>query len=550
MKQIILFVTALLILSGCMKEEIDLEKVNSDSFDPSFAIPIGNITLKLDRLNDKTNRFLKINSTTGILEFVYQSEAIDLKFSDFYNISNQSVSTSTSMNSTQVAAFNLVPLSSTYNYSSSNVAAITVPFSEQLDSLIIKNGSLNINISSTYTHDISIVLTIPSLVKNGVVYSTTIPLNYTSSTPVTNTIALPLSGYTIDLTDGGVTNNTLRFNYSTTLTKGVALATTSESISFNSGFILSQVEVAHGYFGNRTITNTDTVQYDLFNSAFGGTISLADPRIEFDFFNSTGVSFDANFTSISAPDNTVIQNIGGPGLTSIPIIPKASFVGDSTITNHRIDNFNTSPTITAVLNEQPTKLAFSTSVQLNPGGVTKNFITEESRLWANTRFVVPLNGRADGFSLTDTNTTILEDAIGLDSSSAERLKKVTLRLMVTNGLPISSSIQAYFLDSSNTVLDSLFSGGTQAIFGAGTVNFSVPITDINYGRVISPAKRTVDIVMTKEQYQSLVVNKQSKVVYKVKFNTIGSSTLKNVKFFPQDYVDLKLFAKVDLTISF
>ena len=550
MKKTILIIASLVFLIGCMKEEIDLTKVNTDSFDPSFAIPIGNVTLKLDEINDQANRFLKINPTTGVFEFIYQSEAVELNFGDLFRLPNQSISTTSSMSASQVSAFNLVPLGSTYSYSNSNVGTFSLPSSEQLDSLLLKNGSLDINISSTYTHDISIILNIPSLVKNGIAFDTTILLNYTSTTPVTGNLNLPLAGYTLDLTDGGVTNNTIRFNYNTTLTKGATPATTSESISFNSGFTFSEIEVAYGYFGNRILTENDTLEYDLFKNSFGGTVSIADPRIDLEYINSSGLSFRANFNSISAPENTIIQNIGGPGLTSMPIITKASFVGDSTITNHTIDNNNTSPTITDILNELPTKLAFSASVELNPGGVTKNFISEDSRFSARTKLTIPLNGRADGFSLTDTNSTVLEDALGIDSSDAENLKKVTLRMLVTNGLPISSSIQAYFLDSNNIVLDSLFSGGTQSIFGAGTVNFSVPITDINYGKVITPAKRSVDIIMTKEQYQSLQTNKQSKMVYKVSFNTIGSSTLKNVKFFPEDYVDLKLSAKVDLTISF
>lgn len=550
MKNFLILIASLLIISSCMKDEVELQKINSDSFDPSLAIPLGNVTLQLDRINNTSNRFLEINPTTGAFEFVYQSEAVNLNFGDLINIPNQSVSSSTSMNSSEVAAFNLVPLGATYGYSNSNVMAFTVPSSEQLDSVIIKTGSLDINVSSTYAHDVSIVLTIPSLLKNGIVFDTTILLNYISSTPVTSVINLPLDGYTLNLTDSGTTVNTIRFNYNTTLTKGAASATTSESITLNSGFTLSQIESVHGYFGNRTITESDTVDYDLFKNSFGGTVSLADPRIEFQFINSSGVSFNANFTSISAPENTIIQNIGGPGLTGIPTIAAANFVGDSTITNHTIDNNNTTPTLTDLLNELPTKLAFSAAVQLNPGGITKNFISEDSKLRASTKFTLPLYGRADGFSLTDTNFTVLEDAIGIDSSSAENLKKVTLRLIVTNGLPISASIQAYFLDSNNTVLDSLFSEGIQSIFGAGTVNFSVPTTDINYGKVLTPAIRSVDIVMTKEQYQSLVSNNQSKMAYKIKFNTIESSAMRNVKFFPQDYVDLKLSAKVDLTLSF
>ena len=291
MKNVLFCIICLMIVSGCVKEKIDLRKVNSDSFDPSFAIPIGNVKMQLDRLNDQSNRFLRVNSTSGILEFVYQNGNVDLKFSDFYNIPSQSVSAITSMDASQVAAFNLVPTGLTYSYSSSDTSLFTVASSEELDSMIIKNGSLNLAVSSTYSHDISIVVTIPSLIKNGVIFSDTIPLNYTSSVPVTNMVNLSLSGYTVDLTDGGTAFNTLRFNFNTTITKGATPATTAEAITFTSGFTLSEIESAHGYFGNRTITETDTVEYDLFGNVFGGSVSLADPRIELDLYNSTGISF-------------------------------------------------------------------------------------------------------------------------------------------------------------------------------------------------------------------------------------------------------------------
>lgn len=549
MKKIMLVSLSCFLLSGCIKEEINLQKVNSDSFDPSFAIPIGNVKLQLGRINDRSDRFLEVNSSTGLLELIFKNRTFDLGFNDFFIVPNQSLSTSTSMNASQVSAFNTTGLGSTYNFSSSNVASISVPSAELLDSILVNNGNLNITVSSTYAHDISIVLTIPSLVKNGIPYSTTIPLNYVATIPVTNTANLSLAGYTIDLTDGGVTDNTIRFNYNTTLTKGVSSATTAEAISFTSNYTLTQIDEVHGYFGNRTINRQDTISYDLYGNILGGTISFAEPRIELAIYNSTGISFDADFTSISAPDNTINQNMGGPGLTSIPIISKSLTIGDSTLTNHIIDNSNTVPTLSTMLDEKPKRFAYGSSVQFNPGGLTNNFITRDSRLWASTKFVLPLNGWGSGFSLTDTNKTSIENSIGLDSVEAENIKKLTLRIITTNRLPVSATIQAYFLDSTNLVLDSLFISGASPIIGAGTVNFSVPTTDPNYGRVISPSTRTIDVEMTKDQYQKLVGKNQTKIVYKVNSNTIGSSTMKNVKIFPEDYVNVKLSAKLDLTIS-
>ena len=104
-------------------------------------------------------------------------------------------------------------------------------------------------------------------------------------------------------------------------------------------------------------------------------------------------------------------------------------------------------------------------------------------------------------------------------------------------------------DDNNNVLDSLFVAGSQEILEAGTVNFSVPTSDVNYGRVTSPGKKTVDVILTKEQYKGLLANNQAKILYSAKFNTIENAALKNVKFFPQDYIDIKVSAKVDLTLS-
>jgi hypothetical protein len=549
MKYSLLIFTVITFFSGCVKEEIDIQNINSDSFDPSFATPIGNATFQIGRINDRTNRFLEVNPNTGVLEFSFDSPSFSYGISDFNIFPNQTISSSTAMNSSQVAAFNSLPTGSSYNFQTSNSNIITLPSSELLDSVIINNGVLSINILSNYTHSLSVVVTIPSLVKNGIVYSTIVPLNYVSTTPVTATVNLQLAGYKLDLTDGGITNNSIRISYNTTAIKGPSTANTSESVNFNLNLVLNEVEKIHGYFGNRVLTLDDTLDIDFLKGVTGGTINFADPRIELSVINEIGIPFDAVFTSISAWENTINQNIGGPGLTSIPLISAPNLIGDSTITNHLINNGNTTPILTAIINERPTKIAYSTAVQLNPNGITNNFITLSSRLQANAKFVIPLNGYGDGFQLSDTNSTKLEDIIGLDSTGSENLKGLTIRILATNGMPLEVGLQLYFLDNNNFLIDSLFTSGYTSILAPGTVNFSVPVTAPNYGKLISPSSKIFDIVISKDKYQKLIANNQAKIVYQTKMNTTGSSTMKNIKIFPEDYVKLKVSAKIDLKIS-
>ncbi len=546
-KTIILLLPALLLFS-CLKDEVNLNRINSDAFNPSFALPIASAKLQVGRLNEKGNRFLEVNPTTGILEFAYLSEAYKLGFSDIYQVQNQGVNTSVSMPASVVSAFNSSSTGTSTSFSSSNTATLSVSGSEQLDSILIQNGNLNLSVSSTYAHNISITLTVPSLVKNGVVYTKVVPLNYTGTLPVTATINDLLDGYKIDATDGGATNNTLRFNYAVTVTKGVTPATGVESIDFNFNIGLNSIDKVFGYFGNATKNYTDSVEYDIFDNIFGGTLSFADPRIELTVFNSTGIDVDANFTSITAPDNSVNTNLGGPGLTNIPVIMGATIVGDSTITNHTIDNSNTSPTLTTIMDEKPSKFIFATSFQYNPSGVTKNFVTQNSEIRAASKFVIPLDLYGNDFNLNDTNNTDIEDVFGVSEADADNINKITLRMFVINKLPIEAKLQVYFTDSSNQLLDSLFDNGSQMILGRAAVNFTVPSTDPSYGKVIGATTKTVDAIMTKEKYKRLLQSNSSKIIFRASTNTVDAASMRYVKIFPEDYIDIKLSAKLDLNV--
>ena len=549
MKNIFLSISIFLFISGCVKEKIDLDNINSDSFDPSFAIPIGNVKLQLGRINDRADRVLEVNATTGLLELVYLNSIFESQFLDFYQLPNPILSGNSSMNAAEVAVFNSTPLGSSYNINTSNPSMISVTNSEQMDSLLIQTGSLSLTFNSTYSHSVNLTVTIPSLRKNGVIYSANVPLIYSGSTPVSNTASLNLDGYTLDLTDAGTTSNTVRVNINAVFTKGAGAANTSESIGYTANFNLSQVSAAFGYLGNRTISYQDSVNIDLNNNFLGGAVSFADPRLELEIINSTGIPFQCQFNSIVAIGNVSNPNISGPGLTSIPFINKAFQLGDSTITNHLIDNSNTSPTLTTIFGERLTALNYNASIQMNPNGATSNFVANVSKIAINSKIAIPLNGWGNGFKINDTTSTNLQDVIGIDTSDAKNLKQITLRISTTNGLPLESEMQIYFLNNNNVLLDSLFVSGSKQILAAPTINFSGSPSSSNYGKVLTPKKSTVDVVLTKDQYLNLIRFGQEKLVYSIKINTINSSVPNNVKIFPEDFVSLKVSAKVDLQVA-
>ncbi|MEN8927528.1 MAG: hypothetical protein ABF242_10445 [Flavobacteriales bacterium] len=548
MKQTFLSLFSILLLAGCVKEELNLSNINSDTFNPSFALPVASARLQVGRINESGNRFLEVNPTTGILEFSYLSEAFRVGFSDIYQVNSQAFNTSVGMPSGTVSTFNASALGTSATFSASNTAAITVPGPELLDSIIVQNGNLNIALSSGFAHTTSVTLTIPSLVRNGIPFSAVIPLTYSGTVPVSATLSASIDGYTVDLTDAGTATNTVRFNYSVAITRGATPVTGTESIDFNFSLGLNRVDRAFGYFGNTVKTDNDTVEFDLFGNLFGGTLSFANPRMEFTIINTTGVDIDADFTSVSAPENTIIQNIAGPGLTAIPTIVAAASIGDSTITSHLIDNSNTSPSISQLMNEKPSKFAFATRFQFNPSGFTQNFITQNSKIEAQSKLVIPLDLYGSDFALSDTNNSDIEDVFGISEQDAENIDKITLRLNVTNRLPIEAGLQVYFADNLNGIIDSLFDAGTQMILNGATVNFSVPVTDPNYGKAISAENNTLDIIMTQAKYVKLIQAGSEKIIFKASINTVDAALMKYVKIFPEDYIDIKVSAKLDLNV--
>ena len=549
MKKIILYFGLILLVFSCIKKEIELTNLQTESFDPSFAIPIGSLKLELGTVQDElTNSFLQINPTTGGMEFVVLDQTlIDYAVSDIFTIPNQSFNTQVGIPSSAVVGFNLAPMGTTADFKDSITSSFAFSNGELMDSLILEIGRLNLAVSSTFPHNAVITLTIPALKNNGVSFTKTYNLNYGSTIPVTASSVESLDGFTMDLTNGGVSNNTLEFKYSVTMTKSSAVAITgSEAISLTMGIEIDELELARGYFGNTAVNVSDSIEIGVFDASFSGDLSFASPRLEMSTYNMTGIPLGVNFNSFTMPNNTINKVLTGPGLTGHPVVPAAVNIGDTTETFHQIDNSNTSPQLYLFLQEKPNLIKYSAGLQLNPGGVTQNFIGKDSRVWANARFVLPLDARVKGFVLEDTTNTSLEEIIGIGASDANSIKKILIRIIADNALPIETKLQAYFTDSNNVLIDSLFDAGSQDLLRGATVNFSLPANHPDYGKVTSASRSIVDISVTGKKYTKLIEHKASKIVYKATTNTAGA--MNHVKFTPDNYVKLKISAKVDINV--
>lgn len=536
------------IAQGCIKKEIELQKLESEAFDPSFATSLGGATFNLGRLESHyVDDHFEYNASTGLLEYVYYKRLFELGLIDMFSIPAMNATASFGMPGADQSTMNFGGAGTVVNFSNQSTTTFPVSNSEQIDSIIVRNGTMNINLSSDFAHDGVIDIIIPSLKLNGVAFTTTLNLDYVATVPVTASLTnFDLSGYTIDLTDGGTTDNTARFAFNVQMTSSGAPIVGTESLDFTIDFTVDTLQEAHGYLGAYTnILAQDTMYIDLFENLNGGSIHVEEPIINLKIYNNTGIEVQTNFNTIFSSDNNG-NNLTGVGL-NLPLINRAINVGDTAITNDSIDKTNSN--IVQVIDLAPNGLIYDASSNTNPGGVTQNFITYDAALWCDAKLRLPLYGWGNDFTFTDTTDADLDNILGVDSADAENIKQVDLRLIVDNGLPIEAKIQVYFADTNNNVLDSLFNTANgEDIIRRANVNFSVPNTNPAYGTVNSSVRKITDIVIDKNRFNNLSNNGAKKIIYKAQGLTNDAPT-ENVKFQPSNSLIMKLSTKVDLDIQ-
>lgn len=552
------FALALLVLLiGCKKQSIDLSNIESPELSPSFAIPLGFTNLNLGDLEKQLDgQDLVFNQGNQLFELVYQRDLFEFSAADYFQFTTQNFSNSFSAPPAIATALNAGGTGTTATWQQQLINTLALSNGEMIDSMRINSGNLSISVSSGFSHDITINLTSPYITApNGSAFNTTVNIDYQGIAPVSETVIVDLSNYTIDFTRNGTTTNEIELNATLNITSSGAPTTGSETISFNSAVTLNDYESVYGYFGQITANvNGQTDIANFYQNFNGGVLSLADPRLELFLYNTTGIEVATDFSGIfELADNTNIIN-SGSGLTTIPNLLPALFVGDTAVTSHTIDNSNTNPTLTNMLDQAPTEIIFATNSTLNPSGVSTNFLTKESKVWATANAVLPFFGYADNFTLSDTSDLDLEEQLALspqDNFTVEDVEKLTVRIITNNGLPVTGNVQLYFTDSLGVVLDSLFTTVTNGenILQGASINTSVPISNPNYGKVTMATEKVTDIVLEGEKLKKLIDLGSKKVIYKLRANTTEASSQTNIKFFPEYNLFIKVSAKIDFKLN-
>lgn len=545
MKKTMLLVGGLWLLnSSCTKDYFDKEKLDQAidqlQWDPEFAIPLVYSTYTIEDLladNDAASGVVQIGSDK-LVTLVYEDELLSLKAEDALQIPNQSFANSFSQ---PLPIPSYTGSSIAFNGTQSN--AFQVGSNNEFDSIHFKGGSLNLQFSSTFQHDVSINLSIPGAKSNGISFNQNVTLDYTGTTPVTQNVTVDLSGYVFDLTESGSTYNSLPINYNITVNGSGSPVNAGDQISFSGSLTNLAFAKIFGYIDMTPISaQPDSLELSIFSLAQGlGQFKLVNPSVHFTLTNSIGVPMNCSFNTLlglntfsgNTYDLTSNSQIPNP----LPIqSPNLSQIGQELSTNFSLNNQG----IIDLINDQPGFFIYGLNAATQSGAGHDNFVLDTSRFKVKARIEMPLYGIADIFTLRDTMDFSLNDSTSsngagsTDTSLALDLVSLTLKTIIKNGFPMDVSMQAYFLNSQGFIIDSLLNNFT-----------TIPSAQVDAsGRVTTPGLLTIDSEYTKARV--LAFDGIKKLVLVAKATTLNNAT-QDVKIFSDYQLSVKMGVKAKLT---
>lgn len=414
------------------------------------------------------------------------------------------------------------------------VTSINMPNGEQINTIILKQGTIAYDIDYGIRENAQIILTLPTVTKNGIPFTQTININsnHISATNVTG--SFDLSGYTFDLTNGNTSSNYLAANIQASVISSNMAVPIDTSDAVSADITISNIAFSYvdGYFGNQSINvPIDTLAFDLFKKSLGMNVSLADPQITLKLKNSVGIPVNGDLSALAVIGENG-STVPFTGIANPLVINSPSVVGQSATTNIVINKNTTN--ITSVLTSNPKSIIYGLIGTANPNGNQGlNFLTDSSAISVSMDMDVPLYGSVSGISLKDT--------VAFPSEAFNNVKKATLRSIITNEIPVEASVQMYFLDGSYTVIDSMFSAGYEQIVPSSVI-------DGNGELVSASAPKTTDMSADETKVEKLKASKY--IVIASKLATANNGTTA-AKFYAQYKMNVKLgiVAKVVIDIK-
>lgn len=462
---------SLLLLISCNQVSEDLDTID---YTPEFAIPV--ITdasvsfIELWENNSAEGQSLVVGAD-GTLVFNYESEPVTVSTLDV------------------LGALDFPVVSGLADTVS--ILPFALPANIVIEKATISGGTVIFQFRPIADPSVEITFTLPHIKLDGQ------PLEIITTGITGATTPINLAGYTFE-----PEGNELEIRYS-------AVDVAGNNILLEGAGVIARptLQFVSGTWGREEFElPATTVAIDLYDERFlNGSLRFSEPTITANIESSFGVPIRSRVDVLNARTKSGWKvDIDASAIDGVDInYPLLAERGISKATTLQLDYTNSN--IVEVFDTQPTELEYGLTAIANAEDDQnlKVFIEDTSTFKAQVKVEVPVIGRARNFTATEKFEVPFADI--------EQISEGEFKLIVENELPISATLQFYFLQGNKLIVDSLFQEIPQLVEAA--------VVDDN-GNVTTARETTTFITIPATQMQNII--EASQVQVEATFQTAGN----------------------------
>jgi len=542
----------LFLITSCLPDEFKKDYNTDILWTPTVNGPVafGSLTLKdmLDRVLDSAELDLPVDideDSTNLYYVSYSDHISSIRADEWIEIPDQSFPEVYFYRPpVDIPAAGIGITGDTIKTSKVENFEFIFEHHERIDSIFLAEGNLHTYTSSSIRHEGYLVIHSDHIMIGDEFYCDTIVISDPSGTFQDHKVkSLDQSVLRLDnQSDPDTTFLEVKFDFY--LVHSGNDINAGEEVKVDMIFTDLDFQSAFGYFGDydTLLMENEKLEFEIFEGEFSGNIYFGDPRFNLNINNSFGLPIGIDLFGLYGYSEKTGQSVNivfEPGVNPFIIhAPALADVGQSVINMISVNNQNSN--IDSITNTTLSYISYNVRALTNPegSGVQDNFILDSSAVSVDFEVVLPMDLRAEDFSLEDTVEFDLSDIP--DEDDEAEIKSLQIRMETRNGMPVEIDMQVFLADSAYNVIDSLFTEETRNVLPSGI--------DLDEdGKIDYPSQEQPIVIDFSSDRIDRLRDTRHALVNATIETTNGGQKL--VKFYSYYEISFKLGVKVDASLD-
>lgn len=384
----------------------------------------------------------------------------------------------------------------------------------ELTKIVVSGGKLRAYSKSYIEDTVEFSYSLPSADRNGEIPRSLLKLlPAENGVPSEQTQEIDLAGFTLDMTAGGTTFNTLVQAYQVNLVYSGKLVEIekTDSVIVDFGLYDMVPTYVEGYIGKQTFSFSGEEALRLFDDLNIDRLAFSKPRASLTFANSIGIDNQIQINSLLATNSKTgksVSLVGEVNRTNTPlVVPGPNLPDTNGVVLTTIQFDAEGGNLDDFINVLPDRLNYDFEILGNYNGkpgVWDNFASNKSEVAAYVEFELPLEGIIKNFRFADTAVTDFQ----LESEQdIDRINDGFFRMILENRYPMEGVVTAILHDKDLVPIREIT---RETRLEAGIPNES--------GYVETPTVTTIEIPFDREELLE-ILEKSRFVSFKFRLST-------------------------------